>query len=89
MKPISDTTMNTLEELALEGAKQLRAFFAYQGENPIHFQKAKLGAVVISGFGRVRQSETGRMAVELSAQRAPGMVLSGGAPPAVSGEENG
>lgn len=69
MRPISDGAIETLEEVALEGAKQLKAFFAYQGDNPRYFQKARLGAVAISGYARVRASETNRMAVELAASR--------------------
>lgn len=69
MKAISEKAIDVLEEVALEGAKQLKAFFVYQGDNPNYFKKAKLGAVAISGYARIRQSETGRMAVELAAQR--------------------
>lgn len=72
MKAISDNAIETLEQVALEGAKQLRAFFAYEGDNPRYLQKAKLGAVAISGYARVRQSETGRMAVELAATKSSG-----------------
>lgn len=69
MKPISDHVVEQLEAVAVEGAKQLKAFFVYEGDNPRFFQKAKLGAVAISGYARVRQSETGRMAIELAAAR--------------------
>jgi hypothetical protein len=69
MKPLSDKVVDQLEDVAIEGAKQLKAFFVYQGDNPRFFQKAKLGAVAISGYARIRQSETGRMAIELAARR--------------------
>ena len=72
MKPVADRTLDTLEEVALAGAAQLKAFFTYQGDNPRYFQKARLGAVAISGYARVRASETNRMAVELAAQKQLG-----------------
>lgn len=72
MKPISDKSLDVFEETALEGAKKLRAFFAYEGENPSYFQKARLGAVAISGFARIRASETNRLAVEHAARRTSG-----------------
>lgn len=70
MKPIDDGTMDEMESLAMEGAKQLRAFFAYQGSQQTYFQKARVGAMVISAFARLRASETNRLAVELAAKKA-------------------
>lgn len=70
MKALSDKTIDTFEEVALEGAKQLRAFFAYQGENPQYHHRAKLGAAAVSAYSRIRASETNRMAVELQAKRS-------------------
>lgn len=70
MKPLKDDTLEALEEIALDGAKQIKALFAYQGDNQRYIQKAKIAATVISGYARIRASETNRMAVELAAQRA-------------------
>lgn len=72
MKPISDKTLDTMEDVALEGAKQLKAYFAYQGDNPVYFNKGKLGAAAISAYSRIRASETNRIAVELQAKKASG-----------------
>jgi hypothetical protein len=69
MKTIADGSMEEFEGVALEGARQLKAFFAYQGDNAKYFQKARLGAVAISGYARLRASETNRIAVELAAKR--------------------
>lgn len=69
MKPVSDSTMDVFEDVAVEGAKQLKALFAYQGENPVYFNKGKLGAAAIGAYARVRASETNRMAVEQQAKR--------------------
>lgn len=74
MKPISDKTLDTMEELALEGAKQIKAYFTYQGDNPAFLSKAKIGATTISTYGRLRASESNRMAVELAAKKASGRV---------------
>lgn len=69
MKEIRADRLETLEALAMEGAKQIKAFFAYQGEDRTYLQKAKLGAAVITGYSRLRASETNRMAVELASAR--------------------
>jgi len=69
MKPVSEKTVATLEAVAADGAKQIQSFFAYEGTNSIYFNKAKVGAVVIGAYARLRASETNRMAVELMAGR--------------------
>lgn len=69
MKPVKENTLDTLEEVALLGAAQIKAYFAYQGDNPAYFQKANIAKGAISAFSRVRASETNRMAVELQAKR--------------------
>ena len=69
MKPISDHAIEVLEEVALDGAAQIKAFFAHDGTDAAFLQKAKLGAVAISGYARVRQSETGRMMVAVAMKR--------------------
>jgi hypothetical protein len=69
MKALKDETLDVLEDVAHEGAKQIKAFFIYQGDNPNYFNKARLGAVAISALGRVRASETNRMIVERKARK--------------------
>lgn len=69
MKALKDQTLDVIEDVAHEGAKQIKAFFTYQGDNPIYFNKARLGAVAISALGRVRASETNRMMLERKAKR--------------------
>lgn len=61
MKALKQETVNTFEEVALEGAAHLKAFFAYEGDNPRFFQRAKLGAMAINGYARIRQGEVGHM----------------------------
>ena len=67
MKPISDSRLDAFEELATDSIKQVRAFFAYQGDNASYFQKARLAIGAISAYSRIRATETNRMAVELAA----------------------
>lgn len=60
--------MATFEDVALESVTQLRSYFAYQGTDIRFFQKARIGAGMISAYARLRASETNRMAVELAAE---------------------
>lgn len=69
MKPISDVKIEDFEDLAIESVKQLRAYFKYEGTNPIFFNKARLASGAISAYARIRASETNRMAVELASRR--------------------
>jgi hypothetical protein len=70
MKAVKDATLEVLEDTAAAGAKQLSAYFTYQGNNPDFLKKAKLGVAIISGYARVRATENGRMAVELAVGKA-------------------
>lgn len=69
MKPINDDTFDALESVAVESVKQIKAFFAYQGSDGKMRDKAKVAAATISGFARLRASETNRMAVEFQMDR--------------------
>jgi hypothetical protein len=51
------------------GAKAIRAYLTYQGENKQYENKARVAAAAISSFARARASESNRMAVELMAGR--------------------
>jgi hypothetical protein len=69
MKPVKDETLDILEKTAVEGAKQILAAFAYQGSDQRYRDNAKIGASAISGFARVRASESNREAIELQVAR--------------------
>jgi len=69
VKEISDGRVAQFEDLAVDSIKEIRALFAYKGEQPIYLQKAKVACAVISAYARIRASETNRMAVELTAER--------------------
>jgi hypothetical protein len=74
MKPIEDKRMDELEDVAMESAKQLRAFFTYQGNDSRYFQKARLACGMIGAYARLRASETNRMQVEVIVGKALGAV---------------
>jgi hypothetical protein len=69
MKPIADKTMDVFEETALIGAKAMKQYLTYEGENKKFLDKAKVGAQAVSAYARVRASESNRMQVELIAER--------------------
>lgn len=64
MKPISEQRMENFESLADEGANMVRAYF--RSDKPGHdsYQMARLGVTTISGFARIRASETAREILE-------------------------
>lgn len=70
VKPISDDVLDELEDTARQGAKKIREYFKYEGDNGSFYQKAKVGATVIAGWSRVRSSETNRMQIEMKAEKA-------------------
>ena len=56
----------------MDGAKQIKAFFTYQGNDTnVRFQKARLGAAIISAYARVVATETNREALRLAAGKMP------------------
>ena len=66
MRAISDEKLDIFEDVALEGAKQIRAYFKYEGDQRRYLDRARVGATAISAYARMRASETNRMAVELA-----------------------
>ena len=64
MKPINDKLLDAMEDAAVESVKQIKALFAYQGDDRRYYDKGKIAASVISGYARIRASETNRIAVE-------------------------
>ena len=69
MRSVPEKLMTALEEGALEGVKALRAFLAYQGDNPSYEKKGKAGAALVTGYTRAFASETNRAAVEIARTR--------------------
>lgn len=69
VKPISDTFISESESLARESMKAMRAFLAYQGDNQTYYHRAKVAAVGLTNYVRLRATENNRMMVELTAKR--------------------
>ena len=66
----SEKVVNAHEELALEGIKAMRAYLAYEGQNKQYLSKAKVGAVGVTAYVRLRATESNRMQIELMSERS-------------------
>ena len=69
MKAIDDDFIEESEGLARESMKAMRAFLTYQGDNAKYYHKAKVAAVGLTNYVRLRATENNRMMVELAAKR--------------------
>lgn len=69
MKPISQSNLDSMEALIPACCDALSAFLAYEGSNNAYEKKAKAASSHVSSYAKLRQSETGRMQVELIAGR--------------------
>lgn len=70
MKPIEDSFISESEELARESMKAMRRFLTYQGDNQDYYHKAKVAAVGLTNYVRLRATENNRMMVELAAVKS-------------------
>ena len=77
MKPIGEDFINESEELAKVSMKAMRQFLSYQGENQTYYHKAKIAAVGLTNYVRLRATENNRMMVELTAQRSASLPPAG------------
>lgn len=68
-RPIGDDEMGDYAVTAREGLAAIRAFLKYQGTDPIHEKKAKVGVGAIGAYSRLWASQTNRMAVELMQEK--------------------
>lgn len=69
MKAISQEFIDQSEDLALKSMKAMSAFLTYQGDQPTYYHKAKVAAVGLTNYVRLRATENNRAMVELTAQR--------------------
>lgn len=69
MKPIRESTLDQMEDLAVKGMNRISEFLDDEAASDLKFRKAKLGATTISAFSRTRASESNRMAVELAREK--------------------
>lgn len=72
MRPINEDVLTEVENVAAEGLKHIRALFTYEGGEQRYETKAKVAIATLGAYGRLRSSETNRMAIELAAERAFG-----------------
>jgi hypothetical protein len=69
VKPINDEFISESEDLARQSMKAMRAFLTYQGDNPTYYHRAKVAAVGLTNYVRLRATENNRTMVELTAKR--------------------
>lgn len=69
MKQISDAFIDESEDLARQSMKAMRAFLTYQGDNQTYYHKAKVAAVGLTNYVRLRATENNRMMVEIAAKK--------------------
>lgn len=69
---MTDEITQELRDTAIAGAKSVRAFLAYQGENQNYFQKARVGAVAMSAYTRHRATQANMIALVLTSLRQSG-----------------
>lgn len=77
MKPIEEGFIAESEDLARVSMKAMRAFLAYQGENQQYYHKAKVAAVGLTNYVRLRATENNRMMVELASRRGTPLIGDG------------
>jgi hypothetical protein len=73
VKGLSDETLFEIEETAREGSRQIRKYFAYQGDNPVYHQKAKIGGVAMSSHSRLVATQTNRVSLAIAISKAIGL----------------
>jgi hypothetical protein len=52
---------------ARDGVKVMKAFLTYQGDNPDYYKKARIGAVLVGSYTRLRSSQANLASLVLSA----------------------
>ncbi len=63
------SVLDEFEEAAVMGAKAVRAFLTYQGNNKDYFNKARVGAVAMGGYARLRATLANEQALRLMEKR--------------------
>jgi hypothetical protein len=64
-----DKAIDALAAVVPDSVEHVKAFLAYQGDNPTYYQKAKVAGGVIGAYVKAEATKTNRMAVEQAAQR--------------------
>lgn len=58
-----------LEEVAVAGLDAMKAFLTYQGQNGDYLKKAKVGAVAVGSYTRLRATMANERQLDIIAQR--------------------
>jgi hypothetical protein len=69
MAKIKQTVIDEYEDAALKGLKAIKDFLAYQGDNPMYFKKARVGAVPVSSYTKLRGTEANMDATHVLQQK--------------------
>lgn len=72
MKPVDDKTLDDIESAMAPAVRAIKAYLAYEGDNPQYRDKARVSIGLVGAFARVRASESNRMQVELISERIAG-----------------
>ena len=65
-----DEVLGEFESTALLGAKKVREFLNYQGENKDYLHKAKVGAMTMGSYSRLRATMANERALDLQERKA-------------------
>lgn len=65
MAEISKKVIDAYEEAALKGLEAIREFLAYQGSNPDYFKRARVGAVPVSSYTKLRGTQANMEATDV------------------------
>lgn len=61
--------LKEFEQTALMGAKAVREFLTYQGDNKMYLNHAKVGAVAMSSYSKLRGTVNAEKQLQLIQQR--------------------
>jgi len=61
-----DNIIDALADAVPESLKHLKAFLAYEGENPKYYQKAKVAGGILGAYVKAEGTKNMRLAVEHS-----------------------
>lgn len=75
MKPVKDELLTAVEDQILRRLHHIDEFCDYEGTDVRYYHKAKVIAGEIQGLAKLRQGETARLGVVLSARRHQAAVL--------------
>lgn len=63
--------LKEFEETALQGCRAVRQFLTYQGSNKEYLDRAKVGAVAMGSYARLRATAANEQQIRLIESRLP------------------